>query len=279
MAVRTPQHRHNFGREPSKRIAENCNTQDNNSKTANKAPTDQSQPTGNNSKTTIEDRPINRVYRHIPTDNYSALFGVEYYHVPYRKEKEKLQEKNSNETNGTLNKQDTGDTGDRQNSSIIKSENDSTNMAYEGRRVEHLEQKNKQHSAKIHLLEKELRKVKLENDIIKEQFSEHDGPYSNNGYQNRESYNNSGPARYEQRPEPKYPDAYGHPQEQTPPGPPPGRPQYKNEQHRLGYRDENTYWGFNKIYNPQFLTAYRREHIPYYAKMEEKEKVGMCICW
>jgi hypothetical protein len=288
MTSRTPppQNYPRFDSEPKERIAENSNKRDNNGTNANKTTNDQSKPGGNNSNTTIENKPVNRGYRPIPTENYSALFDIEYIHVPYVKKKETVEEKNLNDANGSLDKENKREinTANRKDSPGLKSEKDNSEMAYEGRRVEQLEQKNKLHSAKIHDLEHELRKVKLENDMIKGHFSEHDGPHSHNGHSDRDTrYNpdrdaryNRGPERYEERSEPRYPDPYGQRQEQAPPGPPPGRPQYKNEQHRLGYRDEDTYWGFNKLYDPQFLTAYRREHIPYYANLAEKEKVGTC---
>lgn len=164
-----------------------------------------------------------------------------------------------------------------------------TKMAAEGYRVDELEWRNKLHSAKIHDLENELRNVKMENSRIKGQiggrmpgapipeedyrngYNERDRPYDRNqppqgNYQAQQGYPGAREMGERQR---------GQPQASQQAPPAKGR-QYENEQHKIAHRvggpDEEPYWGFNKYYDPQFVTAYRREHIPYYAKLEEKEK-------
>ncbi|XP_053401254.1 uncharacterized protein LOC123549503 isoform X2 [Mercenaria mercenaria] len=264
----------NVGKEPKENKTENSDIIDYNGTLANKAGINQSPVGGNNSNTTaIENRPLNRGHRPFPSDNFGALFDIEYYHLPYTKKKEIKKEEPVKDANDTVAKEYQGEntTENRKDSEL--------DMAYEGRRVEELEMRNKQHSAKIHELERELRNVKMESNRIKGQFSVQDGPYTNNGFTERGVSYDRSPERYQERPDyypdPRYSEAQGNPRDQAPQDPA-GRPQYKNEQHRITHRpggaDGESYWGFNKFYNPQYVTAYRREHIPFYAKAEEKEK-------
>ena len=156
-----------------------------------------------------------------------------------------------------------------------------TTMASKGYHVEELERRNKLHSAKIHDLERELRNVRIENNAIKGRMGGPEGgmpnipedPYRAGGQSDRNGYHDAPPHNYE-------PDPYqGQGSPRQPPPEVQGRTKrvYENEQHNIAHRhggpDGEPYWGFNRYYNPQFVTAYRREHVPYYAKREEKEQV------
>lgn len=157
-----------------------------------------------------------------------------------------------------------------------------TTMASSGRQVEELEWRNKVHSAKIHELERELRNVRMENNAIKGRIGGPDGgmpnipedPYKAGGLSDRNGYYDGPPSqRYE-------PDPYQgqeSPRQRQPEGQGRTKRVYENEQHNIAHRhggaDGEPYWGFNRYYNPQYVTAYRREHVPYYARLEEKEQV------
>lgn len=163
-----------------------------------------------------------------------------------------------------------------------------TDMASKGYQVEELEWRNKVHSAKIHELERELRNVKMENDVIKGRLIGPDGPlpnipedsYRGGGMSDRNGYYGEPSKGYDQDPyQNQGGGGGGSPRQPPPEGQGRQRRVYENEQHNIAHRhggpDGEPYWGFNRYYNPQFVTAYRREHVPYYARLEEKEQVPL----
>ncbi|XP_052232180.1 uncharacterized protein LOC127845355 isoform X2 [Dreissena polymorpha] len=150
-------------------------------------------------------------------------------------------------------------------------------MTLKNNQAEELEWRNKLHSAKIHELERELRSMKVENDVIKGRLGAPIPEIDEDGARN--GYSESPRRGYDA-------DQYNTPRgapvdtDRTLPPPEPqgrGKPQYKNDQyghaHHAGGDGEEPYWGFNRYYNPDYVTAYRREHVPYYAKQEEKTKM------
>lgn len=166
-------------------------------------------------------------------------------------------------------------------------------MAYDSRAVEDLQMRSKVYSAKIHELERELKNVKLESQVIRGHYNDdghgHGHP-GNNGYhhdQNGRMHEHAQSRHPEEAGDPRWRQAhYAHPQNAAPPGqfnPRPnierdkdGRRMYENDQFKHAHAgqqvDGQIYWGFNKFYDPQFLTAYRREHVPYYARKEENDQ-------
>ena len=146
-----------------------------------------------------------------------------------------------------------------------------SNMAYDSSRLEEMEWRNKLHSAKLHDLERELANVRMQKDTMKGRM----GPGGPMGAVPEEGgYNNGYGSSPRGHPDP-YPD-------RAPPAPAQDygqgqRREYKNDQyghaHHAGGADgEEPYWGFNRFYNPQYVTAYRREHVPLQAKHDERAR-------
>lgn len=287
MTDRTPQPKMypNYNKEPREDKTENTDKIDYNGSNTNKTGINQSSVGGNTTNTsTNENKPV---YRR-PYENFGALFDTEYIPLPPRKKDIKTEEKSNNVNkvkdsytalgNTVKDSKDKTDTVDKRieaTDQALRPEVDS-DMAYDGYRMNELEQRNMKHSAKIHELERELRNVKMENSKIKGQLI---GPDAHNGLNEKGGYLDRIPERYETKAnsyqDPGYSDAYKTRQEPEP-QPAPGRRQYENEQHRVAHRhggaDEEPYWGFNKFYNQQFITSYRRQNVPYYTKLEELEK-------
>ncbi|XP_052817042.1 uncharacterized protein LOC128243353 isoform X1 [Mya arenaria] len=146
-------------------------------------------------------------------------------------------------------------------------------MAYKSSQVEELDRRNKVHSAKIHELERALKNVKMENETIRGRAGPGGsmGPIAEDGYQNGYgSPRGYQPDPYQDRDQPPQPAKI---QDREPMH----KPDYKNDQyghahHGGGGPGEEPYWGFNRYYDPQFLTAYRREHVPYQTKQDEREQ-------
>ena len=160
-----------------------------------------------------------------------------------------------------------------------------TSMASNGRLVEELEWRNKVHSAKIHELERELKQVQLENRAIKGRIlgpgqqgyspiPEQDGRYQA-GYSPR--YNEGPEHRDIKFGQMSEQERYVRGKDGVP------SKMAKNDQYNSYHSgkifDEkgNSYWGLNKIYDPDIMTAYRNEHVPYLMSKAEQERVSL-IC-
>lgn len=262
----------------------NSNEIDNNGPNTNKAGINQSPVGGSNTKSTTEqNRQENKGYRKaIPCENYGALFDIEYLYIPPKRKQDINKEKPSDVVKNkrdslTAIERSVKESSDRAEAvdKRLESLGPDSDMAYEGNRMNELEQRNRQHSVKIHELERELRNVQLENRRIKGQLI---GPDTHNRFNERGGDLGRIPERYEANDysDPRYPEMNrNRPEADLPQAH--GRRQYENEQHRIAHRqggpDEKPYWGYNKLYDPQFITAYRRGQVAYYTNLEEREKV------
>lgn len=213
---------------------------------------------GNNTNTsTMENRPMNRGQRR-PVDNYSSLFGVEYYHIPCSKKPDTKKE----ELNVNANEPEK-----EYNSENIRTDSES-DMADSMHGLKDLEERYRLHSSLIHGLERDLRKVQLENDEIKGQMTgrREGGSFENRG---RDVYKNG--FKESDTPYKRYPEIYrdAHPtyrderdigeKRRSPAVPPaPG-----GSRDAAGAPDILPYWGINKFYHPQYATSYRRDHIAF----------------
>ncbi|KAL4235439.1 hypothetical protein ACF0H5_007075 [Mactra antiquata] len=162
-------------------------------------------------------------------------------------------------------------------------------MASSGYKVDELELRSKLHSAKIFELERELKNVRNENNHLKGQYG------SQSPRHNPQQFGQQNGSYGQPRNDDHYSDPYSDPYQQQHanqgyPGvkemhqrnvgnaaeEPRGKRVYANEQHNVLHHAQEVdgvpYWGMNKYYDPQYSTAYRREHVPYLAMREQKDK-------